>query len=73
MIAGHGVKDIEREDDEIGEEDNNSHTLLCGLLHIGHNGDELNLRAVTEAENGEDHQQVLIKDNALDLRVIARM
>lgn len=69
VITGHRVQDVEREDEEVSEEDNNTHTLLGRLLHIRDDGNELDLRAVTEAEDGKNNKKVLIEDDALNLRM----
>ena len=70
MIARHGVQDVQGEDQEIGEENDNTHTLLSGLLHIRNDRNELDLRAVTKAEDGKNNKEVLIKDKTLNLQSI---
>ena len=70
MVTRHGVQDVQGEDQEIGEEDDNTHTLLSGLLHIRNDRNELDLRAMTKTEDGKNDKEVLIKDEALNLQSI---
>lgn len=68
-VAREGVNHVEREDDHIGTKDDVAHTLAGRLLQIRENGDKLDLRAVTEAEDGKNNKKVLIEDDALNLRM----
>lgn len=62
-VAREGVNHVEREDDHIGTKDDVAHTLAGRLLQIRENGDKLDLRAVTEAEDGEHSEQGLLVEN----------
>ena len=70
-VSRHGIHDVQREDQEVSEEHDGSNTLLCGLLHVGHNGDELHLRAMSEAEDGQYSKKILVEDEGLQLGINA--
>lgn len=68
-VPGHGVGNVQSEDQEIREEHNSAHTLLGRLLHLRHDGDELHLRAVAEAEDRQHGEQVLVENETPQLGV----
>ena len=68
-VSRHGIHHVQREDEEVREEDDGSDTLLGGLLHVRHDRDELHLRAMAEAEDGQHGEQVLVENETPQLDV----
>lgn len=68
-VSRHGIHHVQREDEEVREEDDGSDTLLRGLLHVRHDRDELHLRAMAEAEDGQHGEQVLVENETPQLDV----
>ena len=58
---------LKNKDKEISTKDNYTNTFLSRLFHFRDNWNELNLRAMTKAEDRKNNKKILIKDKALNL------
>ena len=64
-VPCEGVQGVNAEDENVGKEDDSRDAFLRGLLEIGNDGDELDLGAMSVAENGKSQKDVARKDKCV--------